>query len=101
MHHHIWLRDRCFVMSELENTTHFSRTTGKEDEGYGVLVIAPGLDTPAPPAALGKTFLGWFCPPHSLADVLCIEEFPTSLALEASQVPVLVQSHQGLAILDF
>lgn len=38
---------------------------------------------------------------HLLADVLCIEEFPTSLALEAAQVPVLVQSHQGLAILDF
>lgn len=56
---------------------------------------------PAPPAAVGKAFLGCLCLPHSLADVFRIEEFPTSLALEAAQVPVLVQSHQGLAVLDF
>lgn len=40
-------------------------------------------------------------PRHSLADVLRVQLLPTSLALKTAQMPVLVQGHQGLAVLDF
>lgn len=39
-------------------------------------------------------------PAHSLADVLRVQLFAAGLALETAQVPVFVQGHQGLAVLD-
>lgn len=42
----------------------------------------------------------WAGPAHSLADVLRVQLFAAGLALETAQVPVFVQGHQGLAILD-
>lgn len=39
--------------------------------------------------------------PHSLADVFCVQLFPAGLALKTAQMPVFVQSHQGLAVSDF
>lgn len=38
---------------------------------------------------------------RSLADVLGVQLLPTGLALKTAQMPVLVQSHQGLAVFDF
>lgn len=37
---------------------------------------------------------------HSLADVLAGEDDPARLALEAADVPLLLQGQQGLALLD-
>ena len=39
-------------------------------------------------------------PTHSLADVLRVQLFAAGPALETAQVPVFVQGHQGLAVLD-
>lgn len=39
--------------------------------------------------------------PHSLADVFRVQLFPAGLALKTAQMPVFVQSHQGLAVFDF
>lgn len=39
-------------------------------------------------------------PAHSLADVLRVQLFAAGPALETAQVPVFVQGHQGLAVLD-
>ena len=39
-------------------------------------------------------------PAHSLADILRVQLFPASLALEAAQMPVFVQGHEGLAVFD-
>lgn len=38
---------------------------------------------------------------HSLADVLCIELLPARLTLKTAQMPVFVQSHQGLTVFYF
>lgn len=37
---------------------------------------------------------------HSLADVLAREDDPTGLALEAADMPLLLQGQEGLALLD-
>ena len=42
----------------------------------------------------------WAGPAHSLADVLRVQLFAAGPALETAQVPVFVQGHQGLAVLD-
>lgn len=51
---------------------------------------------PRPRGQPGSVAARW----HSLADVLAGEDDPARLALEAADVPLLLQGQQGLALLD-
>lgn len=80
---------------------------GEGGEGGERQVSRAGHPLAAAPALGGGTARQWQARPsplparrHSLADVLAGEDDPACLALEAADVPLLLQGQEGLALLD-